>query len=128
MTEHALIMCREPGRHSTLDKGHEEGGSAYANAGSSLRTSSYILFYILLFFIGSLIFTMYGYSLQDSMYEFSSAISTVGLSLGITNYYAPKLILWTATVGMFLGRMEIMVVFKAFLRVEKDIKNREYLR
>ena len=32
MTEHALIMCREPGRHSTLDKGHEEGGSAYANA------------------------------------------------------------------------------------------------
>ena len=24
MTEHALIMCREPGRHSTLDKGHED--------------------------------------------------------------------------------------------------------
>ena len=24
MTEHALIMCQEPGRHSTLDKGHEE--------------------------------------------------------------------------------------------------------
>ena len=38
MTEHALIMCREPGRHSTLDKGHEEGGSAYANVGSSLRS------------------------------------------------------------------------------------------
>src|SRR5574340_690710 len=32
-------MCREPGRHSTLDKGHEEGGSAYANAGLSLRSS-----------------------------------------------------------------------------------------
>ena len=27
VTEHALIMCREPGRHSNLDKGHEEGGS-----------------------------------------------------------------------------------------------------
>src|SRR5574337_1139442 len=38
MTEHAVIMCREPGRPSTLDKGHEEGGSAYANAGSSLRS------------------------------------------------------------------------------------------
>ena len=25
-------------RHSTLDKGHEEGGLAYANAGSSLRS------------------------------------------------------------------------------------------
>src|SRR5574340_1206512 len=31
-------MCREPGRPSTLDKGHEDGGSAYANAGSSLRS------------------------------------------------------------------------------------------
>ena len=43
MTEHALIMCREPGRHSTLDKGHEEGGSAYANAGSSLRSPPDVL-------------------------------------------------------------------------------------
>ena len=31
-------MCREPVRHSTRDKGHEEGGSAYAKAGSSLRS------------------------------------------------------------------------------------------
>src|SRR5574337_2213253 len=38
VAEHALILCREPGRPSTLDKGHEEGGSAYANAGSSLRS------------------------------------------------------------------------------------------
>lgn len=88
-------------------------------------TSSYILFYIILFFLGSLIFTLYGYSLQDSMFEFSSAISTVGLSLGITNYNASPVILWTAIIGMFLGRMEIMVVFKALLRMKKDIKGRE---
>src|SRR5574337_350577 len=31
-------MCREQGRHSTLDKGHEEGGSASANAGQRLRS------------------------------------------------------------------------------------------
>ena len=31
--------CREPVRHSTRDKGHEEGGSAYAKAGLSLRSS-----------------------------------------------------------------------------------------
>ena len=30
--------CREPVRHSTRDKSHEEGGSAYAKAGSSLRS------------------------------------------------------------------------------------------
>ena len=89
-------------------------------------TSSYVLFYILLFFLGSLIFTLYGYSLQDSMFEFSSAISTVGLSVGITNYYASKVVLWTAIVGMFLGRLEIMVIFKAILRVTRDFKNKEF--
>ena len=88
-------------------------------------TSSYILFYLILFFAGSLIFTLYGYNLQDSMFEFASAISTVGLSLGITNYNASPVILWTAIIGMFLGRMEIMVVFKAFLRMRKDIRKRE---
>ena len=32
-----LENCGEPVRHSAHDKGHEEGGSAYAKAGSSLR-------------------------------------------------------------------------------------------
>lgn len=90
-------------------------------------TSSYILFYLILFFAGSLIFTLHGYSLQDSMFEFSSAISTVGLSVGITNYHASGMILWTATIGMFLGRLELMVVFEAILRVVKDIKGKENL-
>ena len=33
-----IIFCGEPVRHSAHDKGHEEGGSAYAKAGSSLRS------------------------------------------------------------------------------------------
>ena len=33
-----ILVCREPVRHSTRDKGHEEGGSAYAKAGSSLKS------------------------------------------------------------------------------------------
>ena len=87
--------------------------------------SSYILFYLLLFLLGSLIFTLYGNNLQDSMFEFVSAISTVGLSVGITNYNAPAVILWTAAVGMFLGRLEIMVVFQSFLRIAKDVIKKE---
>jgi len=54
-------------------------------------------------------------------------LSTVGLSVGITNYNAPAVILWTAAVGMFLGRLEIMVVFEAALRMIKDIKHKENL-
>ena len=37
-TATSATMCREPVRHSARDKGHEEGGSAYAKAGSSLRS------------------------------------------------------------------------------------------
>lgn len=104
-------------------------GEKYNLPNEEIRlTSSYILFYLLLFLLGSTVFTLYGYSLQDSMFEFSSAISTVGLSVGITNYNANPVILWTAIIGMFLGRMEIIVVFKAIFRVEKDLRNREYLR
>ena len=33
-----LLECWEPVRHSTHNKGHEEGGSAYSKAGSSLRS------------------------------------------------------------------------------------------
>ena len=87
--------------------------------------SSYILFYLILFFTGSMIFTLYGNNLQDSMFEFASAISTVGLSVGITNYNAPAVILWTASIGMFLGRLEIMVVFQSILRITKDIIKKE---
>ena len=101
----------------------ERAGKRYPLSDDEIRsTSSYILFYLILFFAGSLIFTMEGYNLQDSMFEFASAISTVGLSLGITGYHARSYILWTGIVGMFLGRLELMVVFEAFLRVFKDVK------
>ena len=38
LQELVMDRCREPVRHSTRDKSHEEGGSAYAKAGSSLRS------------------------------------------------------------------------------------------
>lgn len=86
--------------------------------------AKYVLFYIILFFIGSLIFTMHGYNLQDSMFEFSSALSTVGLSVGITNYNACGIILWTGIIGMFFGRLEIMVIFETFIKIFKDMSHR----
>ena len=88
-------------------------------------TTSYVLFYLLLFLLGSFIFASFGYSLQDSMFEFASALSTVGLSLGITGYSAHPIILWTAIIGMFMGRLEIMVIFRAILRTIRDVQNKD---
>lgn len=82
--------------------------------------SNYFVLYIFLFMIGTFIFCCYGYSVQDSMFEFSSAISTVGLSAGITGYDAPAGVLWTATAGMFIGRLEVYIVLITVLKMMID--------
>lgn len=81
----------------------------------------FIMAYIMILLIGTLIITSYGYTFQDSIFEFASALSTVGLSTGIIGYDAPSVILWTGTIGMFLGRLEIFVVFVALSKLYADI-------
>lgn len=79
--------------------------------------------YLLLFAAGTFVFCCFGYSLEASMFEFSSALSTVGLSMGITVYDANPIIHWTATAGMFFGRLEIYVVMIGVARMVTDAKN-----
>lgn len=87
------------------------------------EVNTFLMLYLLLFFLGTFIFTLFGYSVEDSMFEFSSAISTVGLSVGITSYGAHPVILWTATAGMFLGRLELFLVFTAGARLAADARD-----
>ena len=84
----------------------------------------FIFLYIIFMGIGTMIFTCFGYSVQDSMFEMASSLSTVGLSMGITGYDAHPLILWTSTIGMFLGRLEIYIVFITAARACIGIKNK----
>lgn len=84
--------------------------------------TSFVLLYLAVFLLGTFIFTCFGYTTEEAMFEFSSAISTVGVSAGITGYNANPIILWTAIVGMFLGRLELLIVFNAFSKLIKDTK------
>lgn len=84
----------------------------------------FIFLYIIFMGIGTMIFTCFGYSVQDSMFEMASSLSTVGLSVGITGYDAHPLILWTSTIGMFLGRLEIYIVFITAARAFMGVKNK----
>jgi trk system potassium uptake protein len=61
-----------------------------------------------------------GYSLGDSLFEFSSAIGTVGLSVGVTSAQMPDVALWTEILAMFLGRLEFMVVIVSLLKLGRD--------
>ncbi|ADL12882.1 TrkH family potassium uptake protein [Acetohalobium arabaticum] len=86
------------------------------------ETANYIYLYMGTYFIGVFIYLAYGYDLTNSMFEFASALGTVGLSIGITAADAPTGILWLETVGMFLGRLEFLVIFFAVAKIIKDLK------
>lgn len=83
----------------------------------------YVVLYLFIFVLGSFVLCCYGHPLEFSMFEFSSALGTVGLSAGIMTYDAPSLVLWSGTVGMLVGRLEIYVVLLAAARLGKDIRH-----
>jgi trk system potassium uptake protein TrkH len=78
--------------------------------------------YALTYLVGTLILMSYGYDPLISMFEFSSAMNGVGLSVGLTSPDLPVGVIWTMTVGMFLGRLEFLVVFYAIVRIIRDVK------
>jgi trk system potassium uptake protein TrkH len=67
-----------------------------------------------------LILCGYGYSLKDSLFEYASSIGTVGLSIGITTTSMPDAALWSETAAMFLGRLELLVVFVSAIKLARD--------
>lgn len=111
------------GRRVLTEKIDRYGKEEYVTEKEKSQVSAFVSFYILLFFAGTFIFCLYGYSLQDSMFEFASALGTVGLSMGITGYDASPVIHWTATIGMLVGRLEIFALLLAASRIWDDIGN-----
>ena len=86
------------------------------------QVALFIFLYLFVFLIGSAVMTGYGYPLQDSLFEYASSLGTVGLSIGITAADAPAGLLWTQTVGMFLGRLEFFTVFVGVACLLRDIR------
>jgi trk system potassium uptake protein TrkH len=64
--------------------------------------------------------TAYGYSLADALFESASTLSTVGLSVGVTSPDTPAPVLAMQTVGMLLGRLELVIVATALVRGLRD--------
>ncbi len=78
--------------------------------------------YMLNFVIGVGVLVAHGNPFMASAFEYASALSTVGLSLGITSTSAPMAVIWTETVGMFLGRLEFIVILYAIAKLARDFK------
>lgn len=83
----------------------------------------FAVIYILIFLLGSFILMLCGNSIGDSMFEFASVLGTVGFSAGLTSSSASNVVLWTSSIGMILGRLEIFVILMAVIRIKNGIKN-----
>lgn len=67
--------------------------------------------YLILFSFGTMITVLHGYTLEDSMFETSSALGNVGLSSGITSPSMPALLKVTYMFLMWAGKLEVIAVF-----------------
>lgn len=72
--------------------------------------------YLMALVAGSFVYTLYGVPVGDAVFHFASALSTVGLGMGVTPADAPPVVLWVTTFGMFVGRLEFYPVFVAAAR------------
>lgn len=81
---------------------------------------SFIFIYMICFWTGTAILAAFGYPVGDCMFETASALGTVGLSCGIMTADAPVPVLWTGSVAMFLGRIEIYLAVFGCMRIFRD--------
>jgi trk system potassium uptake protein TrkH len=77
--------------------------------------------YVLTFLIGTTIFMLHGVPLAKAGLEFSSSLSTVGLSAGITGPTMAPALKITQIAGMWLGRLEFVAVIVALNRLLRDL-------
>ncbi|MCE5326147.1 MAG: TrkH family potassium uptake protein [Planctomycetaceae bacterium] len=82
----------------------------------------FVFLYLLTYVIGAAILAAHGYGLKESLFEYASAVGTVGLSVGVTSAAAPAGVLWAETVGMLLGRLEFFVVFISAIKLIRDAR------
>lgn len=71
----------------------------------------YTVIYLIVLSLSALALMFIGYRGVDSIFEVSSALGNVGLSVGITNPAAPALVRFILIIDMLLGRIEIIPFF-----------------
>lgn len=79
---------------------------------SMVKSSALIIIcYMVLFGIGTMLGTYYGYSFASSAFEMASVTGNVGLSIGVTTPSTPTLLKVYYIIGMYMGRLEFISVF-----------------
>jgi len=111
-----------PTRKITSFSYYRVQGKTHADSAFIAETLGFIACYIGIAVIGTLLLTLTaGCSVYEAMFEFTSALGTVGISNGITNASANAPTLIIEITAMILGRLEIYVVLAGALSGAKTI-------
>lgn len=89
-----------------------------------IHTFAFIMLYIGIFIFGAFLYTLYGNSIQNSLYESASLLGTTGLSVGVVGKGQPDFINWVAIFQMIFGRLEIIPIFLFMHKILKDFKTK----
>jgi len=80
----------------------------------------FVFLYSATYLLGVLVMCSYGYTLKEALFEFASAISNSGLSVGVVSPQMPRPAMWALTLAMFLGRLEFLVVITSLIKLLGD--------
>jgi trk system potassium uptake protein TrkH len=73
----------------------------------------YLITFIAILITLSIAFTTSGTNIFNSIFEIGSALATNGVSSGATTLDLPAIFKWILIVAMFIGRIEILTIYKA---------------
>lgn len=105
----------------------------------AIESFGYIILYVSVLLAGGIAISIISqgvFSASDSLFEFASALSGTGLTVGVTqgvntitgaslSNNSLIAIRWILTAGMFAGRLEILCIYFAFYRIIRDIFRKE---
>ena len=101
-----------PARRVSAPSYHRAQGKVYISDALIKSVVGFVVCYIGVMVAGALLLTVTSdRSLHDCMFEFTSALGTVGISNGLTNAGASVGSLVILMCGMILGRLEVFMVF-----------------
>lgn len=86
------------------------------------QVALFVGLYMAFFLIGSGMLTIYGYTMQEALFEFASSISGTGLSVGVTQPDMPVPVLWVQNLSMLMGRLEFFTIIVGLSKFTVDAR------
>ena len=82
-----------------------------------------VVLYVLIYVVGAIVGTAYGYPIVDALFESVSAGSNTGLSCGVTQAGMPVLLKIVYIFEMWMGRLEFLSVFTLFGFIATSVRS-----